>query len=270
MDRPLAGQHALITGAGRGLGRAAAQRLAAGGASVTVIARTAAQVAETAALIQGAGGSAAAAVCDVTDRAGVERVVQQAEARFGPVSILINNAGLPGPFGPVGAVDPDAWWAVQAVHQRGPLLFMSAIIPGMRARQAGRIINMASQAGTFVTPGGSAYSVGKCALIRLTEHVAAENRDRGIVAFAIQPGTIVTDMTHATLNSPDARRWVPGLVEFVQAGIGADQTAPLNAFKELILALASGRYDVLSGRYLDVDWDLGALAAEARSSAPSA
>src|SRR5689334_8677883 len=114
----LKGQVALVTGAGRGFGRAIALRLAHEGAAVTVTARTRAQLDETVAQIAAAGGRAHAVVADVTDRAQVERVVAETRARFGGLSLLINNAGVPDPFGPLWTVDPDAWWDAQAVHIR--------------------------------------------------------------------------------------------------------------------------------------------------------
>src|SRR5690349_1963486 len=111
----LAGQSALVTGAGRGIGKALAQRLAAEGAHVTVTARSHQQVEEVAAQIEAAGGRSQALVTDVTDNTAVAEVVAAAARRFGPVSVLVNNAGLPGPFGPIGDADPMLWWASHKV-----------------------------------------------------------------------------------------------------------------------------------------------------------
>jgi len=103
-------------------------------------------------------------------------------------------------------VDPLEWWDSQKVHALGPLLFMSAVIPGMRARSGGgRIINIVSSAGLHPVPGLSAYAVGKCTAIRLTESVDLEERNNGIRVFALQPGTIITDMAHGNINSPEAQ-----------------------------------------------------------------
>lgn len=168
MARELEGQVALVTGGGRGFGRAIAMGLAAEGASVTVTARSTLQIDETVALIKAAGGKAFAVPGDVTNRRDVERVVSAARRHFGPATLLVNNAGVAGPFGPIGRVDPDEWWAAQAVHVRGPFLFMSGVLPEMIQAKKGRIVNVASPGGTRVEPSLSACCVGKAAQIRLT------------------------------------------------------------------------------------------------------
>src|SRR5688500_2304114 len=101
MAKALVGQSALVTGGGRGIGRAIAERLAAQGAAVTVVSRTERQIQEVAAAIEQAGGQAQAIPCDVTDRASVERAVKAAEDKFGPLSFLVNSAGQGGPYGPI-------------------------------------------------------------------------------------------------------------------------------------------------------------------------
>jgi NADP-dependent 3-hydroxy acid dehydrogenase YdfG len=148
----LQGHVAIITGGGRGFGKAIATRLAAEGTAVTVTARSRSQLDSTVSAIEKAGGEALAAAGDVTNREDVETVVNATVKRFGPVTLMINNAGIAGPFGPIGVVDPDEWWASQAVHVRGTLLFISAVLPGMIKRGGGRIINIASRGGTEITP----------------------------------------------------------------------------------------------------------------------
>jgi NAD(P)-dependent dehydrogenase (short-subunit alcohol dehydrogenase family) len=255
----LAGQSALVTGAGRGIGKALAQRLAAEGAHVTVTARSRQQVEETAAQIESSGGKAQAIVTDVTDEAGVAQVVAAAARRFGPVSILVNNAGLPGPFGPIGDTDPLTWWASHKVHVLGPLLFMNAVIPGMRARSdGGRIINIVSSAGLQPIPNLSAYAVGKATAIRLTENVDLEERNHGIRAFALQPGTIITAMAQDTIGSPEAQRHIPEGIAMLQSRTPEDSARDLGRCGEVVVALAGRKYDGLGGRYLDIDWDLEA------------
>jgi len=270
IDQPLAGQVALVTGAGRGFGRAIAERLTAAGAAVALVARSQGQLDEVAAAIAAGGGRALAIAADVAVRAEVELAVRQTVDRLGPVDLLVNNAGLGGPYGPIGAVDVEAWWRAQSVHVRGPLLFMSAVIPAMAARRAGRIVNVASLGAFQVTPNMSAYGVGKAAQVRLTEHVAAERRDEGIVAFAIEPGTVFTDLAESTIADPDAQRWAPGAVAFLQElkAAGADPGPGLARCADFVAALASGRYDELTGRYLDAEDDLDELLAEARAGAP--
>jgi NAD(P)-dependent dehydrogenase (short-subunit alcohol dehydrogenase family) len=255
----LAGQSALVTGAGRGIGKALALRLATEGAHITLTARSRQQVEEVAALIEAQGGKAQAVVADVTDSAAAVQAAAAGAKRFGPISILINNAGLPGPFGPIGDTDPMVWWGSHKVHVLGPLLFMRAVIPAMRARQGGgRIINIVSSAGLQPIPNLSAYAVGKSTAIRLTENVDLEERGNGIRVFALHPGTIITDMANDTLSSPDAQRYIPEGIAMLQSRTPAASAADLRRCCDVVVALASGKYDALAGRYLDIDWDLDA------------
>src|SRR5262245_25966675 len=119
MSHPLAGCTALVTGGGRGLGRAIAIHLARAGASVAVVARTPDQLDDAVRQIESERGRALAVVADVTEREAVEAAVAETERVLGPIAILVNNAGLGRPYGPVGVVDPDDWWRSHAIHVRG-------------------------------------------------------------------------------------------------------------------------------------------------------
>ncbi len=266
MARELAGQVAIVTGGGRGFGKAIAKAFAAAGAAVTITARSTKQIDATVAEIKAAGGSAFAVPGDVTSRKDVERVVSAAHKHFGPTTLLVNNAGLAGPFGPIGTVDPDEWWASQAVHVRGPFLFITHVLPEMISKRAGRIINVASLGGTRVQPNLSAYCVGKSTEIRLTEQVAAEVKQHGISTFAIEPGTVYTDMAEATINDPAAQRWMPGMITVLkQIKEQGDPAVGLARCASMCLALASGRYDALSGRYLTPEDDFDALLTQVKT-----
>jgi NAD(P)-dependent dehydrogenase (short-subunit alcohol dehydrogenase family) len=260
MAAVLQGNVAIVTGGGRGFGQAIAMCLAAEGAAVTVTARTQAQLDATVAAIEAAGGRAQAVAGDVTDRGAVARVAAAAAKKFGPVTLLVNNAGVAGPFGPIGVMDPDEWWASQAIHVRGTFLFMSAVLPDMIRRRSGRIINIASRGGTEVTPMLSAYGVGKATQIRLTQHVAAEGKEHGISAFAIEPGTVFTELAEGTINSPEAQRWLPGMVAALRQIKERDAPAAgLARCGQICVDLASGRYDALSGSYLTPQDDFADL-----------
>jgi NAD(P)-dependent dehydrogenase (short-subunit alcohol dehydrogenase family) len=264
----LAGEVGIVTGGGRGFGREIALRLAREGAAVTVIARGRAEIDETAAAIRATGARAFPVTADVTDRAAVEAAVKAAEAELGPTTLLVNNAGRDVPFGPIGHVDPDEWWATHAIHVRGPLLFMSAVLPGMRERRRGHIVNIASLGGLVVEPNMSAYAVGKATEIRLTQHVAAETKGQGIGVFAIEPGTVITAMGEATLNNPEAHRWLPKGIGFLKAVQAAQQEpgvreAVFERCCDMVAGLLSGRYDALSGRYLEPGDDFDRLAQDA-------
>ncbi len=267
MTGQLAGDVAIVTGAGRGFGKEIALRLAREGAAVTLVSRNRAELDAVVTEIEIAGGRALAASADVVNRAAVEGAVKAAEAHFGPTTLLVNNAGVDRPFGPIGLVDPDEWWASHAIHVRGPLLFMSAVLPGMRARRRGRIVNIASRGGQEVTAHMSAYGVGKAAEIRLTDHVAVENADYGVAAFSIEPGTVITGMAEGTLNNPEAHKWIPGGIAFLTAVRDAQRDpavrrAVFDRCGDMVTDLLSGRYDALSGRYLEPQDDFDALIAQ--------
>lgn len=243
---------ALVTGAGRGIGRAIALRLAAAGAKVGLVARTADDIQRVAAEIRDGGGEALAVATSVTDAQGVHDAVEATAAAFGPVSILVNNAGVPGPYGPIDVTDPAQWWATQAVNVLGPILFMNAVIPQMRRRRSGRVINIVSNAGLQPVPHLSAYAVSKSTLTRLTETVDLELRSSSVRAFAVNPGNITTDMARATLASPEAQRWLAEGLAIIGNQTPAQSAADLERCCEVVLALAAGIHDELAGRYLDI------------------
>jgi NAD(P)-dependent dehydrogenase (short-subunit alcohol dehydrogenase family) len=252
----LEGEVALVTGGGRGFGRAISIALAQAGASVGVIARSRDQIDEVAAAIGAAGGQALAMPCDVADRAQVADAVAAVTRRFGPVSFLVNNAGIAGPYGPIAETDPDAWWQAQKIHLYAPLLFSSAVLPGMLARGGGRIVNVASRAAIMFQPGLSAYVVGKASQVKFTEHLDAETRDRGVRAFAIQPGDAPTDFAHATINDSGAKAHLPGMLEILGKWVDEVDPAPvLEKCAGKVVEIAAGRWDRVAGQYLDVDWD---------------
>ncbi|MBF8270072.1 MAG: putative oxidoreductase [Gammaproteobacteria bacterium] len=260
MSGELKGQVAIVTGGGRGFGRAIAQRFAAEGAAVTVTSRTTTQLEDTVRMIEEQGGRALAVSGDVARRKDVEQVVAATEKQFGKVTLLVNNAGVPDPFGPIGVVDPDRWWAAQEVHIRAPFLYISAVLPSMLEQGTGRIINISAIGGKVVAPYLSAYCVGKAAQIRLTELLAAETRDQGISVFAIDPGFVITALAEQTIASPDAQRWLPDMVKRLSARKQElDAGADLARCQQRCVDLASGRYDMLSGKYLVLDDDLDDL-----------
>jgi NAD(P)-dependent dehydrogenase (short-subunit alcohol dehydrogenase family) len=233
---------AIVTGAGRGIGRAIALALAAEGASVGVFARTQQEIDETAALISNAGSRAIAIPLDVRDAAGIRAAVEETARQLGPVTILVNNAGTPGPAGLDWEVDADAWFECIDVIVRGAFLLCQAVVPGMIDRASGRIINIASISGTRPFPPIIATSIAKTALIRFSEGLAAQLDAHGIRVFAVHPGVVRTRLLESYgLQIPED--WF----------VGPERAGSLCA------RLASGRYDALSGRFLGIDDDLDAL-----------
>jgi NAD(P)-dependent dehydrogenase (short-subunit alcohol dehydrogenase family) len=253
---------ALITGAGRGLGRAFAIALAEGGFKIAATARTEAEINATAEAIVRSGGKALAVPGDVTDRQAVERVVASTEAELGPIDVLINNAGVLN-GGLIGAIDPDEWWRDIEINLRGPFLFVNAVLPGMLARKRGRIINVASGAGLRAIETGASYCVSKAALIRLSESIALETTKHGITTFAIHPGTVRTPMNLRFMESEEMRRRSPDVAAWFAQLFAEGHDTPIERSVQLVLALASGKADVLSGCFVSVDDDLDALLARA-------
>jgi NAD(P)-dependent dehydrogenase (short-subunit alcohol dehydrogenase family) len=248
-------QVAVVTGGGRGLGRAIALRLASAGAQVAVVARSAEQLAETAALIQGAGGQSRAFVADVTDPQAVAAMAEAVEQTLGPVTLLVNNAGNLGPAGPLWENDLAAWWNCVEVSLLGAVLCCKVFAPGMVARRQGRIVTMVSEAGRLAIPYASAYVVSKTALIRLTEVLARELAPHSVFAFGVIPGTVRTALTEEAIKLPETQRWLPWFPKIFAEGL--DVPPELGA--ELVLRLASGGADHRTGEVIDVADELADL-----------
>ena len=249
---------ALVTGGGRGLGREFAIALARAGMRVAISARSADQLEETAGVIRGGGGTAHTIVADVSDAAGVSRMVEEAERTLGPLDLLVNNAGMGGPLGPTWETDPAEWWRCFEVNMLGPYLCCRAALPGMIGRNRGRIINIASGAGTIAIPYMNSYATAKAALIRFTETLAAEAAPHGITAFSIQPGTVRTALGEELRQSEAGRKWLPWLVDIFD-----NNPDPPDHGVRLVLYLASGKADGLSGRFFMVPEDPEEMVARA-------
>lgn len=186
---------AVVTGAGRGLGRGVAVALAARGHPVVGVARSAAQLAETADIIRAAGGRMVSRPADVSDPAAVAAMATFVHEQLGPPSILVNAAGVFGPIALIRDTDPAAWVETLMIDAIAPYLTTRAFVGGMIDAGWGRIVNVTSAA-SLHPPGAlnSAYATAKVALNRLTRHVAAEVAGTGVTANVIHPGDVKTDM----------------------------------------------------------------------------
>lgn len=240
----LTGQVTIVTGGGRGIGRVIAQTLSRAGAKLAVTARSRDQLDETVHLIQQQGGQAISFALDVTDQLAVEQMVSETARQFGPVDLLVNNAGIAGDEDPIWEVSAADWWQVLEVNLRGPFLCARAVLPSMVARQRGRIINIASNAGVRPIAAYSGYSVSKAGLLRLTDCLAEMTRTHGVSVFAISPGLVRTAMTH------DMPMW---------KDVPDSDWVPVERAGELCAFLATGKADRLSGRYLHVLDDITEL-----------
>ena len=256
-QQPLArldGQVALVTGAGRGIGRAVALALGEAGAAVAVCARSQQDITRVADEIVGRDGRALAVQCDVSRRDEVDHLVSTVETTFGPIDLLVNNAGRGSPIGPLAQTDPDDWWQSMEVNVRGPLYCARAVLPSMLSRQRGRIVNISSGAGFQAWPMVSAYAVSKAALYRLSENIAAEVRGEGVSVFAVSPGLVRTALSEFGRTCGE-----PSVEQFFDNLFASKADVPAEAAATLVTYIASGAADTLSGRNIDVSHDLAEM-----------
>jgi len=240
----LTGRTAIVTGAGRGMGRAVAMRLAAAGASVVVNDLLADAAQATVDQINSNGGRAIAIAVDVTDSAAVESLVRQSTDEYGHINILGNAAGILRRTA-VFDMDEDECILVLNVNLNGTFLPSRAVLPSMRHSGWGRIINFSSTAGkTTSTLGGAHYTASKHAVLGLTRHMAMEEAAHGITVNAVCPGLIDTEMVQQEVDEDRLRRYTDG---FPIHRLGEPAEAA-----ELVAFLASDRAAYITGQALDL------------------
>lgn len=193
----LTGHHAVVTGAGSGIGRATAERLAEAGCQVTLIGRHIGRLQETADRI---GDLAFAAPADVTDPDALAAAIEVGRDRFGPIDILINNAGA-ATSAPFLKTDADAFRAMLALNLEAPAEAARLVLPGMLTRRWGRIVNVASTAGLKGYAYVSAYVAAKHGLVGLTRALALEVAAKGVTVNAVCPGFTETDLIAKSIES---------------------------------------------------------------------
>jgi len=193
-DNPLSGTVALVTGGGRGIGRAIAQRLATLGASVAVCGRDQKALEDSAASLEKQGSRSFFHVTDVTKAAEVAELVAKTEAALGPITILVNNAGI-GLFGPAHERTETDWDRVLDTNLKSVFLVARAVTPSMIQRGTGDIINISSLAGRNTFAGGGIYCASKWGLMGLTGCMAEDLREHGIRVSVICPGSVATEFS---------------------------------------------------------------------------
>jgi NAD(P)-dependent dehydrogenase (short-subunit alcohol dehydrogenase family) len=195
-NRPgLAGQVAVITGAGRGIGASIAAKLAALGASVVLCGRTRGPLESTSNAISKAGGRAEVLPCDVTDLRSIEAAAAHLDQTLGRLDILVNNAGVGGLGGPLHQLPPESWDQVLNTNLRGVFYCIRAFAPMMIRARSGHIINISSLAGKNALPNGAAYAASKWGLNGLSYSVAEELRAHNIRVSVICPGSVDTELS---------------------------------------------------------------------------
>jgi NAD(P)-dependent dehydrogenase (short-subunit alcohol dehydrogenase family) len=247
---------AVITGGGRGIGRAMALKFAGEGAAVVVAARTKSEIEAVAKEIHDADGRAIAIPADVAEEKHCEHLIRAAEAQFGRVDILVNNAGEYGPVKPVEEINPGEWDRVIAVHLRGAYLLTRLVLPGMYARESGAILNISSLSAKSAFAWGSPYAAAKAGILGLTRVTAAEAARKGVRVNAICPGPVTETRMSKDLGETLAERMgvsseeqLKGFLNTVLQGRG--QTA--NEVAAAALFLCSSQASAITGQSLNVD-----------------
>jgi 3-hydroxybutyrate dehydrogenase len=202
----LEGKTALITGSGRGIGRAIAKLFAAEGASAFLTARTESELAECAKQIAAADGKAAYLAADLADETACSRVVGAACEKFGRIDILVNNAGHYGPVVPVEEYPLEEFDKVIAIHLRAAFILTKLVLPEMYARKAGVILNISSLSAKSAFGWGSAYAAAKAGLLGLTRVTAAEASRQGVRVNALCPGPVTETVMSKELGNALAKK----------------------------------------------------------------
>jgi NAD(P)-dependent dehydrogenase (short-subunit alcohol dehydrogenase family) len=247
---------AIVTGGGRGIGRAIARRFAAEGAQLVVAARSPMEVQHVAAEIENAGGRAAAVTADVSREADCETIVRRAREAFGAIHILVNNAGIYGPVEPVEKVTPREWDEVIAVNLRGAFLLSRLVLPEMYQSGFGSVVNIVSIAAKAAFPLNSAYAASKAGLIGLTHTLAAEAARKGVRVNALSPGPVQETRMSQDLGEKLARyfdadkeKLFAGMLE----GILQGRPQTTEEIASAALFLASDQASAITGQTLNVD-----------------
>jgi len=256
----LKSQVALVTGAGSGIGKAAALKLAGEGAKVGVLGRTKSEIDKTVMEIEKAGGKALALETDVSDENQMREAVEGLVERFGRLDIVVVNAGINGVWAPIDDLKPEEFDKTIAINLRGTYLTFHAAVPHLK-KQGGSVIVVSSINGnrTFNTPGATAYAATKAAQVAIAQQLALELGKHKIRVNAVCPGAIETSISDSTTVRREEDTAVP--VKFPQGDIPitGGQAGESEDVAELILFLASDRSRHVTGTPIYVDGGQGLL-----------
>lgn len=252
----LEGNVAVITGAGRGIGRAIARKFAAEGASVFLASRTTSEVMAAVKEIQAAGYRATGISADVSNESDCGRMFEEARKNFGRVDILVNNAGILGPVKPVEEISPTEWDEVIAANLRGPFLLSRLVLPEMYAHSSGAILNISSVSAKVPYPWNGPYAASKAGLVGLTRTLAAEAARKGVRVNAICPGPVPETEMSQSLGKALAQRLNADPEKLFQnylQGILQGRPQTLDEIASAALFLVSPQASAITGQTLNVD-----------------
>jgi NAD(P)-dependent dehydrogenase (short-subunit alcohol dehydrogenase family) len=247
---------ALVTGSGRGIGRAIARLFATEGAAIFLTARTEKELAATAQEISGNGGRARYATADLSQEVDCARIVNAAQEKFGAIDILVNNAGHYGPVVPVEEYPLEEFDKVIAVHLRAAFLLSKLALPGMYAKRSGIILNISSLSAKAAYAWGSAYAAAKAGMLGLTRVTAAEGARKGVRVNAICPGPVTETQMSKELGAVLAKKMDVSAEEQLAGFLngllqGRAQTA--EEIARAALFLCSEQSSAMTGQSINVD-----------------
>ena len=248
----LKGKIAIVTGGGRGIGKAIALAFASEGADLIVVSRTLTEVTETAREAQTMGRRALAMKVDVSNRQEVANMVSSVIQQFGRIDILVNNAGVQAPIGPVTENDPDQWLKTITVNLGGTFLCSQAVLSIMIMQRQGKIINLSGGGATSPRPHFTAYAASKAAVVRFTETLAGEVKEFNIQVNAIAPGAVNTRMLEEVIAA--GKRAGTETITEAKRQLETGGTPPEKA-AALAVFLASEESNGLTGRLISAVWD---------------
>ncbi|MBR61994.1 MAG: 2-hydroxycyclohexanecarboxyl-CoA dehydrogenase [Dehalococcoidia bacterium] len=236
---------AIVTGAGQGMGKAVAERLAQGGSKIVVFDINSDQAEAAVSALHAYSSETLVVTGDVTQKPDVEKAVKDTVDQFGQVDILVNNAGVLRPTAVID-IDEKEWDWVVAVNLKGTFLFSQAVLKIMRKNNWGRIVNFSSTAGKNIsTVGGAHYTSAKAAILGFTRHLAKEEAGYGITVNSVCPGLIDTEMVRNTIDPVKTQRYADS---FPISRLGEPEEVA-----ELVAFLCSNRAAYITGASLDIN-----------------
>lgn len=252
----LAGRHAIITGAGQGLGASIAEHYVIEGASVLLCARTEADlVAVQEKLLPRLidGQQLMIRTTDVADPVQVDGLVDYGLRTFPRIDILVNNAGVHGPYGPIDEVDWGEWVRAIQINLLGTVYASRAILPQLKKQRYGKIINLSGGGATSPLPGISAYAASKAAVVRFVETLALEVKEFGIDVNAVAPGALATRLTDQVIEAGPEKVGTEFHTRMMKVKQTGETSADVGA--ALCVYLGSAESDGISGKLIAAVWD---------------